>query len=49
MNTCFQTSEQIMELEDIYENIEKEDIKDTCETQTQSHCQDEGKDQKHSK
>ncbi|XP_058643179.1 CD209 antigen-like protein C isoform X2 [Onychostoma macrolepis] len=35
-----------MELEDIYENIEKEDIKDTCEPQTQSRCQDEGKARK---
>ncbi len=38
-----------MELDDIYENIEKEDVKDTCEPQTQSHCQDEGKAQKHGK
>ncbi len=38
-----------MELDNIYENNEKEDVKDTCEPQTQSHCQDEGKAQKHGK
>ncbi len=38
-----------MELDDIYENIEKEDVKDTSEPETQSQCQDEGKAQKHGK
>uniref|UniRef100_A0A671NVT0 Si:ch73-343l4.8 n=1 Tax=Sinocyclocheilus anshuiensis TaxID=1608454 RepID=A0A671NVT0_9TELE len=32
-----------MELEAIYENIENEDMKDTCAPQIQSRCEDEGK------
>ncbi|XP_016419836.1 CD209 antigen-like [Sinocyclocheilus rhinocerous] len=35
-----------MELEDIYENIENEDMKDTCAPQIQSRCEDEGKARK---
>ncbi|KAK9981649.1 hypothetical protein ABG768_001173 [Culter alburnus] len=35
-----------MELEDIYENIENDDIEDTTKPRTLNHSQDEGKDQK---
>ncbi|XDV16010.1 hypothetical protein PO909_015905 [Leuciscus waleckii] len=35
-----------MELEDIYENVENDDIKDTTGPQTQNHSQDGGKDGK---
>ncbi|XP_039541294.1 CD209 antigen-like [Pimephales promelas] len=35
-----------MELEDIYENFENDDIKDTTGARTQNHSQDEGKDGK---
>ncbi|XP_039503801.1 hepatic lectin-like [Pimephales promelas] len=35
-----------MELEDIYENAENDDIKDTTGARTQNHSQDEGKDGK---
>ncbi|CAM4466134.1 unnamed protein product [Leuciscus chuanchicus] len=35
-----------MDLEDIYENVENDDIKDTTGPQTQNHSQDEGKDGK---
>lgn len=43
VNTCCQTLERIMELEDIYENVDNDDIKDTTGPQTQNHSQDEGK------
>ncbi|XP_048051407.1 CD209 antigen-like protein E [Megalobrama amblycephala] len=35
-----------MELEDIYENVENNDIEDTTKPRTLNHSQDEGKDQK---
>ncbi len=38
-----------MDLEDIYENVERRDIQNTSGRKTQSHGQDEGKDLKRSK
>ncbi len=38
-----------MDLEDIYENVERRDIQNTTGPQTQSHGQDEEKDLKRSK
>ncbi len=38
-----------MDLEDIYENVERRDIQNTTGCKTQSHGQDEGKDLKRSK
>ncbi|XP_067260262.1 uncharacterized protein [Chanodichthys erythropterus] len=37
----------IMDLEDIYQNVERRDIEDTTGPQTLNHRQNEGKDQKH--